>query len=212
MKDIPMFTTEHGVASLILKEIPVRQVAYVKLQSTQEPEMFLQECVEFCRACGAESVFGSGDECLADYPCTAVLMEMQRPAEGIEQTNASLFPVTEETVSQWREIYNERMAGVPNAAFMTRQDEKKYLADGDCYFVHRNGKLLGIGKASEDTVHMIAGVQRGSGRDVVLAMASVLTADTVRLTVAKENSRAVALYEALGFVAVREISRWYKIL
>lgn len=212
LKDIPVFTTEYGVASLVLKEIPDRGVAYVKLQASADPEMLLKECVEFCRVCGAEIIFASGDECLSNYPCTATLVQMQRQKEGIEISDASVFPVTDETVHRWREIYNEKMSAVPNASYMRVMDEKNYLADGDCYFVHRKGELLGIGKASGDTIHTIASVQAGAGKSVLLALASLLTDDTIRLTVAKENTKAVTLYERLGFVQVREEARWYKIL
>ena len=41
MKDFPVFSTSYGVASLILKEIPYRQEAYIHIQSTLEPEQLL---------------------------------------------------------------------------------------------------------------------------------------------------------------------------
>lgn len=211
MKDIPLFTSEYGVASLTLKEIPVRGVAYVKILSSLQPEELVGECVSFCRACGAEEIYASGNDFLQIYPLTADLIRMARSREDMPGTDAAVFPVTEQTVGRWREIYNERMAGVPNAAWLTKQDEKELLSGGDCYFVHRAGDLLGIGRASGDCIDMVASVQRGAGRDVVLAMASVLTCDRVSLTVARENRRAVGLYEALGFVAVEQVSRWYKI-
>ena len=34
MKDFPVFTTENGVASLILKEIPYRGEAYIHLRDS----------------------------------------------------------------------------------------------------------------------------------------------------------------------------------
>ena len=52
MKDIPVFTTEFGVASLILKEIPYRREAYIRIQTTQQPQELLKECISFCRMCG----------------------------------------------------------------------------------------------------------------------------------------------------------------
>ena len=52
MKDIPMFTTEYGAASLILRELPYRGIAYVRLQATEQPEKLLEECIGFCRAFG----------------------------------------------------------------------------------------------------------------------------------------------------------------
>ena len=56
MKDFPCFATDDGVASLILKEIPYRQEAYIRFQDVQPGRFapFLQECVSFCRMAGAE--------------------------------------------------------------------------------------------------------------------------------------------------------------
>ena len=59
MKDFPVFTTENGVASLVLKEIPYRRCAYIILRDSLEPEALLAECISFCRACGAERVFAA---------------------------------------------------------------------------------------------------------------------------------------------------------
>lgn len=211
MKDIPFFTSEYGAASLTLKEIPARGIAYVKILSSLQPESLIEECISFCRACGADDIYASGDACLQKYPLTAELIRMTGNREDIPETDASVFPVTEQTVSRWREIYNERMSGVPNAAWMSKRDEKDLLAGGDCYFVHRSGELLGIGKASGNQIDMIASVRKGAGRDVLQAMVSVLAEDSVSLIVAKENSRAVCLYESMGFVPVESVSKWYKI-
>ena len=54
MRNIPVFTTEFGVGSLILREIPYRQEAYIRIQDTGQPEIFLKECVDFCKTAGAE--------------------------------------------------------------------------------------------------------------------------------------------------------------
>ena len=51
MKDLPLFTTEHGVASLVLKEIPYQKTAYIILRDSLEPEALLKECADFCRVC-----------------------------------------------------------------------------------------------------------------------------------------------------------------
>ena len=57
MKDFPMFTTQYGVASLVLREIPTRGEAYITVRSSQDTEKLLEECVSFCRACGAEKIY-----------------------------------------------------------------------------------------------------------------------------------------------------------
>ena len=68
MLDIPMFTTENGAASLILKEIPYSEAAYIKIHSSQAPEALLEECVSFCRMAGAENIYASGHVILEKYP------------------------------------------------------------------------------------------------------------------------------------------------
>ena len=212
MKDIPVFTTEHGAASLFLREIPYRKRAHIKLQATQEPEKLLEECISFCRACGAEWIDAAGNDFLEKYPLITAIVAMQCEKAAIPETDVCLFPVTENTVSKWLEIYNERMADVPNAAFMDSADGRELLKSGDGYFVHRNGDLLGIGKAAGDFIDTVISVKPGAGETVVRALASVLTEDTVRLWVASANTRAVRLYERMGFVPVKELSRWYRVL
>ncbi len=211
MKDIPMFTTDYGVASLILKEIPYRKRAYVKIQSTLEPEKLLEECVGFCRACGAERVDASGHEYLEKYPLVTEMWQMTCAREVIEETDACLFPMTEQTMARWLEIYNQRMADVPNAAYLDEKDGREFLAKGDCYFVHKNGKLLGIGKAAGDCIDTVIATEPGMGQTVMQALSKALTGETIRVTVARENARAVKLYQRMGFVQTKILSRWHQI-
>lgn len=212
MRDIPMFTTEYGVASLFLKEIPYRGRAHIKIQSSLEPDKLLEECISFCCACGAEWIDAAGHAYLEKYPLITSLSLMTRPMEGLANMDACLFPMTEETMQKWLDIYNERMANVPNAAFVDSKDGKELLQKGSAYFVHRDGELLGIGVAAGDFIDTVIAVKPGAGETVVRALASILTEDTVRLMVADVNSRAVKLYERLGFVRVKELSRWYLVL
>lgn len=212
MKDIPMFTSEYGVASLFLREIPYRGRAHIKLQSSQEPEKLLEECVAFCRACGAEWIDAAGDPCLEKYPLITALVSMQCSRGLLPGTDACLFPMTEQTMQRWLDICNDRMANVPNAAYLDAKDGRDLLQKGSAYFVHKNGELLGIGIAAGDFIDTVIAVQPGAGETVVLALNSVLTGDTARLMVAEANTRAVRLYERLGFVKVKELSRWYLVL
>ena len=212
MKDIPVFTTENGVASLFLREIPYRKRAHIKLQATQEPQALLEECISFCRMCGAEWIDASGHEYLEKYPLITALVTMSRERESLPKTDACLFPVTEETVDRWREIYNERMADVPNCAWMDAAHGREMLKAGDGYFVHQDGQLLGIGRASGEMLDTVIAVQPGMGQTVVLALASLLDTQSVKLLVASANTRAVRLYERMGFTAVREMARWYRVL
>ena len=62
MKDFPMFDTEFGIASLVLKEIPYKGEAYILLREVWDAEQLLAECVSFCRMAGAEKIFATGHE------------------------------------------------------------------------------------------------------------------------------------------------------
>ena len=52
MKDLQLFTTEHGVASLILKEIPYQGAAYIILRDSLDPMALARECAEKFRVFG----------------------------------------------------------------------------------------------------------------------------------------------------------------
>lgn len=211
MRDFPVFTTEYGVASLVLKEIPYQQAAYVIIRDSLEPEKLLEECVSFCRVCGAEAVYATGHELLESYPFYTAMWEMRCMRETLPETDAALFPVQEKTLEQWRGIYNDKVRKVPNGAWMSTTDGKKMLQKGDGYFIHRAGSLLGIGRAGGGIIDWVASVQPGAGADVVAALSHLLTEETATLTVASVNTKAVRLYENLGFVRVKEISRWVRV-
>ena len=78
MRDFPVFTTEHGAASLVLREIPYKSIAYITLQDTKQPEDLLQECVDFCRIAGARKIYATGHEFLEQYPLYTAVWKMRR--------------------------------------------------------------------------------------------------------------------------------------
>ncbi len=212
MRDFPVFTTENGVGSITLKEIPYKGIAYIKIQSTQNPEVFLQECVDFCKMAGAEKVYATGHEMLEQYPLHTAVLQMSVLRDSLPDTDAALFPVTEKTAEQWRNIYNEKMRPIPNASTMTKADMQTLLQKGCGYFVHRGEELLGIGIARVDTVESIIGLKPGAGREVMLALCGSLLSEQVVLEVASVNHRAIKLYESLGFTATKMLSCWYDVL
>ncbi len=212
MRDLPFFTTEHGVASLILNQIPYTKSAYIRIQDSSAPEELLSECMVFCKAVGAERVFATGAPCCEKYPKHTDIVKMTASVSAIGDTNAFLFPVTEKTVEKWRELYNQKIVSVPNAAYMTIHKAKQYMKQGSMYFVHRDGKLLGIGFVKDCELCWLSSVCAGAGADIVRALCHAITADTVTLEVATENIKAMQLYEKLGFIATELVSSWYRII
>lgn len=212
MRDIPMFCTELGVASLVLKKIPYTKEAYIHFRDSGKKEAFLRECCDFCVAAGAESVYATGDDFLTRYPHHTTIVKMQCSRDVLADTDAMLFPVQENTAEGWREIYNQKMLHVPNAAYMTLPDAKKRAGNGELYFVHKGGSLIGIGAVCGNCIEVLASVIHGAGEDVLLALCTLVTDPVITLTVANNNLPAVALYERLGFVAIEETEKWYKII
>ncbi|MBR5021827.1 MAG: GNAT family N-acetyltransferase [Oscillospiraceae bacterium] len=211
MRDFPVFTTENGAASLVLREIPYRGVAYITLQDTQNPKELLAECVDFCKIAGAEKIYATGHSWLERYPVYTSVVKMQRLREGLTESGAALFPVTEKTVEQWRSLYNAKMQNVPNASTMTRMEVSEFLKKGGGYFVHKDGELLGIGIAREDKIEAIASTKPGAGETVLLALCSALFSENVVLEVAFNNERAIRLYERLGFLKTELLRTWYDV-
>ena len=211
MKDIPVFTTEYGVASLILREVPYQQTAYIRIQASQETQRLLDECVAFCRLVGAEKIFATGEDFLVKYPLGTAIWQMCVSSEALGDTDASLFPVQEHTADDFQRIYNDKVSHIPNAAWMDSTDKKEVLKTGEGYFVHRDGKLLGIGRVLAGDIRFLAAVHPGAGADVVKALAHAVTEDTITVEVASANRKAVGLYERLGFLKVKELSSWYAV-
>jgi len=214
MKDFPVFTTDYGVSSLVLREVPYRQEAYIHIQDVQ-PEGFedhLRECVSFCRVVGAERIFAKGHDRLEQYPLHTAVYEMRGTAWVDREKLENLFPVTEATVSRWRSILNEQLRQVDNAATLTSADEQKILESNGAYFVHHAGELLGVGWMEDTKLLLMAAVKPGAGERVMHTLMSLAEGADMTLEVASTNERAIRLYERLGFLKTREISRWYSII
>ena len=211
MRDIPVFTTEYGVASLVLREIPYRQEAYISIQSSCQPKELLDECIGFCRACGAEKIYARNHEFLEKYPLHTAILKMRGIARVDECKVENLWPVTEETVSQWRQFMNERLKDVDNAATLDGTSEKEILERGGACFVHKNGELLGGGWLANGELLLIAAAVPGAGERVMHTLMSLQPDEPIELEVASTNTRAIRLYEKLGFVKASELRQWYKV-
>ena len=212
MRNIPLFSTELGVASLVLEQIPYTAMGFVHIHDTANPEAFIEECAGFCRAAGADVVLACGNAIPEQYPLAYEVLAMTADLDSIADTDASVIPVTEQTLDLWIQLYNKKMASVDGAAYMSSTDGKKLLTAGCGYFVHRDGKLLGIGKAHGEELEAIAATEPGMGKTVFCALCHCLSGPMVRLQVASTNTRAIGLYERLGMVCTGMEKSWYRIL
>ena len=212
MKDMPMFSTELGVASLVLREIPYRKEAYIRYRSGENIPAFIEECRSFCTAVGAEHVYVTGLEDASLYPEYASILRMKMPVDSLPESNASLFPVQENTMDVWRQWYNEKMQNVPAASYMTDRKAKEMLEKGSAYFVHKNGKCIGIGAVWEHPLQGVAALVPGAGAETVAALCRGLIDEDVSLEVASTNTKAIRLYHKLGFVTVAKVETWYRVL
>ena len=213
MQDFPFFSTEYGVSSLSLKEIPYRQEAYIRIRQVQEDGFreHLDECVRFCVMAGAERIYAADHEGLEQFPLHASVLEMRGQALVDREKLACLFPVTERTVSRWRGIYNARMEGVDTAGTLEAREEGRILESGGAYFVHRDGELLGIGWLDDCMLLAVAAVQQGAGETVMHTLMSLVEGASMTLEVSSTNVRAIRLYEKLGFVKTAERTKWYRV-
>lgn len=213
MRDFPIFTTEYGVSSLTLREIPYKKEAYICIRDVQPGclKELLAECVGFCRMAGADRILATGHEELQRYPVYATVVQMRAPVSEYEEAAAHLFPVTEQTVGKWRAIYNEKMKTVPNARTLEQRDEKQLLETTGVYFIHEAGELLGIGWLKETELAALAAVKPGAGEQLVRTLMSLVPGEEIILEVALENDRALKLYQRLGFLMTGEIARWYDV-
>ncbi len=209
MQNLPLFTTENGVASLVLREIPYTKTAYICIRDTQNARQFIDECAQFCRAAGAENVYATGNAYLEEFPFYTSILQMCARLSHMPQTDAYLQPVTEETVALWLQLYNDKMAKVENAAFKNSQDGNELLRKKSAYFVYKAEQMIGIGIAADNEIGAMASLQQGAGADVLLALCRCLTSDNAMLTVASTNTKALSLYAKLGFVKTKELSKWY---
>lgn len=211
MRDFPMFTTQSGAASLIFREIPYRGDAYIRIQSTQDLDAFLKECVDFSLAVGAERVYATGHSDLARYPLHTAVYRLAAAKEAISETDAAVFPVTEQTLERFRELYNSRMASVPNSAYMTKAMARETLEKGGGCFVHRDGQLLGIGMLVGGEIRAMAACRKGAGAEVLRTLCHAIPEDRIWLECASENHRAMALYRRERFLLQQEVSCWYRV-
>lgn len=214
MKDIPMFTGENGLASLLLRGIPHTRRAYVVIHSALPARMpaLLAECRRVCRLAGAETILVSADVPL-DLPRAYELLELACARADLPPPEApvALRPVTAETAGDYLRLYNELFRDVPGAAVCTEADLAPMLAQERAFFALEGGEAAGLGQyaASELRAIAVTPAHRGLGRRLALTLLGRMPGWEITLQVSSANAPALRLYERLGFTQRRVLSRWY---
>lgn len=210
MRDFPVFTTENGVASLILREIPYRQEAYIRIRDSLSPQELLKECIGFCRAAGAEKIYASGDLCCQEYPIHTKILQLRGSCPELK-TDAKIFPVQEHTLSKWLDIYNDKMRDIDNASYMTKQQGMDLVKNGYAYFIHKDDVLIGIAAVKNSEILAVASCVPGGGSHILSSVCRGLGLEQPELEVASTNEKALALYEKNGFCVVAEKTVWHRV-
>lgn len=213
MRNIPDFECEYGGAQLILQEIPHRREAYCLINYCAEGKQreLLRECALFCRMAGAQRVLALDLPEELGYPIAFRVLRMRAPLSVLPETDASVWPLLPEQGDDYLERYNRAMASVPGARSLTKKDLPGLIAHGGCYFIHRDGQLLGLGQVEGGRILAVAALVPGAGQDVTAALLSVNRQDPGELSVAETNERAVRLYRRMGFVPVAVDEVWREV-
>lgn len=217
MKNIPMFTSAYGLATLILKEISWNGRAYVLVRSVWNDRAaeLLEECRSFCRAVGAEEMFASWDteELPASHAydmidMTCVKAELPKPRQTVE-----LEQVTPESAGEYLRIYNQCFRDVPAAASYDRKSLDPLYGEDLAWLARVGGQYAAVAEISKEGLEGIAVLPefRGLGYDLAATVLQMVPNPVVRLKVASTNIRARTLYGHLGFNEVGISRRWYKI-
>ena len=216
MKDIPVFTGAHGIATLVLKEIPWSGCGYVIVRSVwDDAAAFLEECLGFCRACGAEQVYASWGLAELPAPHGYDMVELQMKKSELPQgRNIEIEELTKETGRMFLNVYDRCFQSVPNAASYSEKDVARLLGEETAYLVFRDGVCAAIAEISKEGLEAVAVLPayRGLGYDLTRTVLERVPSLTLKLKTASTNERALRLYKRLGFQQTAVLSRWWKLM
>ena len=219
MKNIPIFTASNGLASLILREIPYSGRAYVMVRAVWRGETaaLLEECGQFCRAAGAETVFASdGLEPLpARHAYDMVELRCRRADLPVPDRVLPLEPLTADNAAAYLEIYNRCFRDLPGARAYDQTDIRRLLGKNLAFLVRWQGNYAAVAELAEGGLAG-AGVLpefrgQGLGRELVLTVLHRLETPEVTLKTASTNAAALSLYRRLGFGQTQITSRWWQL-
>ena len=122
-----------------------------------------------------------------------------------------IFPVTEETAADWAREYNARFRAVPAAESCSPAEERALAAGGEALWIWDGAERIGLGRVRGGELLAVAALLPGAGERCVRALAARCAGPEVHLTCAEENTRAMRLYDRLGFSRGAEERVWFSI-
>lgn len=216
MKDIPVFTGAYGIATLVLKEIPWSGCGYVIVRSVwSDAAAFLEECLGFCRACGAEQVYASWEMAELPAPHAYDMVQLQmKKSELPRGVPLELQELTKENAEAFLQVYNTCFRQVPNAASYGKKDTARLLGEETAYLVCKDGVCAAVAEISKEGLEAVAVLPeyRGLGYDLARTVLEHVPSVTLKLKTASTNERALRLYARLGFRQTAVLTRWWKLM
>lgn len=214
-----MFSSQGGTAALILREIPFSRKAYILLEIVVEENLpaMIEECVSFCRACGAEKCYLTRRDSAAPLPLPHAhdIIEMTMNKADLPQGQpVKLAGLQEDNDSIYISIYNRCFAHVSGAAAYDRkQIQRIYLLRQKAFLaLLPDGTPFGFGELHDNELAAVGVLPeyRGRGYALTLALLAHCPGPELTLTVASDNPAALRLYEKIGFREERIVSSWYE--
>ena len=217
MNNIPVFLSQWGTATLILREIPYKKTAYILLRTITDLDLLTQECAAFCRECGAEQCFVSAADSqvlLAGAPDYVLLrMTAEKASLPRLENPFRLEPLCPDNEDLYISLYNRCFRTVTNAAtYDKRELQRVYRMGQQAYVAWLEGEPCGMGELHESELAAVGLLPefRGKGKYLTLALLDRCPGPEISLTVVSDNARALALYEKLGFQTESVVSKWYQ--
>lgn len=216
MKNIPLFTSSFGLATLILREIPWSGRAYVLVREVWgDAAALLDECRGFCRAAGAGEVYAAWAEGFETLPAAHAydMLAMSCQKAALPVGTLPLVPLSRENAGAYLDIYGRCFRDVPGAASYDRKSLEPLYDEELAWLVPVEGGYGAIAEISKTGLEGIAVLpeHRGLGYPLAATVLQMVPNSTVHLKVASTNHRALMLYRRLGFTESGLARPWYQL-